>query len=255
VRRPDEGAAAECLQPIKMMVESPRRRLNFMFSRHFILALLLGGSVAVPYSLNKFSGAVKKLASQGDAPDAAKEVPDQLRPGGEDPLAAKLADEPGSVLYPSPIPLEGLPTIHLEEVFRFDITRDWVFARWPRKSTALADADLYGVRVPLVSGMAVDDVAGSLTYYFNAAGQAQRIAFSGTTGDARRLVNLVANRYGLQPVSPTAPGELLYQRLWNGRPQSELRIRPAAVVWSTSPHSSYDVNLLLERPGSNRFLR
>jgi hypothetical protein len=226
-----------------------------MFSRPVILATLLGASFAIPYSVNKFSGAVKGLASQSDAPDAAKEVTTQLSPSGADTLAAKLTEEPGSVLYQSPIPLEGLPAIHLEEVFRFDMTKDCVFARWPRKSTALADKDLFGVRVPLVSGMAVDDVAGSLTYYFNAGGQAERIAFSGTTGDARRLVNLVANRYGLQPVPPTAPGELLYQRLWNGRPQSELRIRPAAVVWSTSPHSSYDVNLLLERPGSNRFLR
>jgi hypothetical protein len=224
-----------------------------MLSRHAILASLLGASFAVPYSVNKFSDVMKARPSEGF--DAATAVPKDVRPGQSDPLAAKLAQEPGSVLYRSPIPLEGLPAIHLEEVFRFDITRDWVFSRWPRKSTAPADEGLFGVRVPLVTGTAVDDVAGALTYYFNATGQAERIVFRGTTGDPRRLVNLVASRYGLQSVPPSAPGEQLYQRLWNGRAQSELRVRPAAVVWSSSPHSSYNASLILERPGSSRFLR
>lgn len=226
-----------------------------MFSRPVVLASLLAASFAVPYTVNKVSNMKGGLASGKGVSKVDATMLAELGNGGEDPLAAELAEEPGSVLYRSPIPLGGLPAIHLEEVFRFDVTKDWVFSRWPRKSTALGDQDLYGVRVPLVSGTAVDDVAGSLTYYFNAAGQAERIAFSGATGDARRLVNLVANRYGLQPVPPTVAGEQLYQRLWNGRPQSELRIRPAAVVWSSSPHSSYDVNLVLQRPGSNRFLR
>jgi hypothetical protein len=226
-----------------------------MFSRHVILASLLGASIAVPYSVNKFSGAVKGLASASGGGQGASGVPERLGHGDQDALAAKLTEAPGSVLYQSPIPLEGLPAICLEEVFRFDITRDWVFSRWPRKSTAPADQGLFGVRVPLVTGMAVDDVAGSLTYYFSSSGQVERIVFRGATGDARRLVNLVANRYGLVPVTPSIPGEQLFQRLWNNRPQSELRIRPAAVVWSSSPHSSFEVSLVLERPGSNRFLK
>jgi hypothetical protein len=166
-----------------------------------------------------------------------------------------LTSEPGAVLYPSALPLEGLPVIHLEEVFRFDITRDWVLLRWPRKSTALADEALFGIRVPLVTGTAIDDLAGSLTYYFDSAGHVQHIAFRGRTGDTRRLANVVVTRFGLQSQPAAVPGEQLYQILWNGRPQSELRTRPAAVLWSSSPHSSFDVVLRLERPGSNRFLQ
>jgi hypothetical protein len=162
--------------------------------------------------------------------------------------------DPTALVYPNALPLEGLPAIHLEEVFRFDVTKDWVFARWPRKSTVAAEDSLIGIRVPLVSGMAVDDLAGSLTYYFNPAEEVQHIAFRGRTGDPQRLVRLVAGKFGLWPQQTLVPGEQVYQTRWNGRPQSELRIRPAAVIWSSSPHSTFEVELALERPGSNRFL-
>ena len=67
-------------------------------------------------------------------------------------------------------------------------TSAWVLARWPRVSTRLANLDLQGYRVPLVSGTADGDLAGSLTYYFNSQQRVQRITFIGSTGDARPLV-------------------------------------------------------------------
>lgn len=235
-------------EPIKL---HERLTMRF-FSRPIMLATMLGGSVVVPYAVGNGSRLLQTLAPQDEKSRRASSVSLPNGPG-EDPLVAR--GEPTAVLYPYTLPLEGLPAVHLEEVFRFDIPKAWVFSRWPRKSTVASDDSLFGVRVPFVSGMAVDDLAGSLTYYFNPSGQVQHIAFRGTTGDPQRLVRLLVGRFGLRPQEPEVPGEQIYQSRWNNRPQSELRVRPAAVVWSNSPHSTFDVTLALERPGSNRFLR
>ncbi len=60
-------------------------------------------------------------------------------------------------------------------MLRFDVTVEWVMQRWPRVSTGLPYLQLQGYRVPLVTGTKVADLAGSLTYYFNARQQVQRI--------------------------------------------------------------------------------
>ncbi len=62
-------------------------------------------------------------------------------------------------------------SVHVQDassVFDFQITPEWVVAHWPTVSTGLAQLQLEGYRVPLVTGTAQQDLAGSLTYYFNA---------------------------------------------------------------------------------------
>ena len=71
-------------------------------------------------------------------------------------------------------------------VFHFQITPEWIVAHWPAVSTGLAQLQLEGYRVPLVTGTARHDLAGSLTYYFNAEQKLQQITFVGTTGDPDR---------------------------------------------------------------------
>lgn len=220
-----------------------------LLSRPTTLLMMLGASVAVPYAVGNHSQLLGTFSSSGKSSGAS--LPSGVP--GEDPLLA--TGDPLAVLYPSGAPLEGPPAATLEEVFRFDVTREWVLSRWPRKSVVPGEDSLIGLRVPLVSGTSIDDVAGSLTYYFNAAGQVQHIAFQGTTGDPQRLVRLIVGRFSLLPQTSAMPGEHVYQKRWNGRPQSELVVRPAALIWSSSPHSTFDVELALERPGSNRFLK
>ena len=47
----------------------------------------------------------------------------------------------------------------------------------------LAELDVQGYRVPLVTGTSRDDLAGSLTYYFDKTHHVTHIHFRGTTGD------------------------------------------------------------------------
>jgi hypothetical protein len=106
--------------------------------------------------------------------------------------------------------------------------------------------DLEGLRVPLVTGHETDDLAGSLTYYFNHKREVQRIAFDGYTGDPRPLIATVTQYYRLHE-EPTL-GAGLYLAKWNGNPTSMLRIRHSPVVRANYPNSHYEVRLEINRP-------
>ncbi len=156
-----------------------------------------------------------------------------------DPIAPTLEGK----AHPGPQPLS------LDEVFRFDLTIREVLARWPRVSSSLADLQLQGYRVPLVTGPAETDLAGALTYYFNSYQQLQRITFQGTTGDGRELVQFLAGRYGFQRRLTNDPSLFVYEvpRL-GGPPQSVLRLKLAPTLKAERPHQRFDVWLVIERP-------
>jgi len=237
-----------------------RKRIN-MRLRTVLLSTALGSAVAVPYYLGGPSETASSLSSlwgSASPPTAAGDGGSfqggsELALGGAG-IPSSLEGDPTS-RPAAKVPLEGMPVYDLADVLRMDVTQSWVYSRWSRKSTALADLDLHGIRVPLVTGTEVDDLAGSLTYYFNAAGQVQRLSFRGRTGDTRKLVTLVVARFGFRRQPPRFPSEQLYQVRWNGKPISELRIRPAPIIWAHAPHASFEVTLELERPGSGRFLQ
>lgn len=233
-----------------------------MIGRKWILPVLLVAAVAGPYLWQRSDKLVQRAkatigfsssaaASSGGGSGASVAPPLDVSP-------SKLESDNagyGKFRKITDVPLEGVPVYKLSDVLRMDVTTTWVFSRWSRKSTALSDLDLFGVRVPLITGTNVDDLAGSLTYYFNPAGRVQRISFHGRTGDTRKLVTLLIAKYGFRLQPPEIAGEQLYQVKWNGKPISQLRIRPAAVLWASAPHASFQVELELERPGSGRFLQ
>jgi hypothetical protein len=102
--------------------------------------------------------------------------------------------------------------------------------------------------VPLVTGTGVDDLAGSLTYYFGADRSVQYITFHGVTGDPRKLVNHVVQKYGFQPQRTDDPGLAVYMVKWNGKPISELRVQTARVLRADQRNLSYKVDLAMKRP-------
>ena len=196
---------------------------------------MLAGAVGAPYLV---STGVGKLTST--EPDAAQA---SLAPNDADPAASALDSTNVSSSAGAPA-----PTVPMEEVFRFDHTTGWVLAHWPRVSAGLAELDLQGYRVPLVTGGQPDDLAGSLTYYFNKRQRVQRITFFGSTGDARRLVSLLALRHGFVREIGADPSLFLYRVREYRKVISELRIKPGSVVRADSPYTRFDVALLIERP-------
>jgi hypothetical protein len=137
------------------------------------------------------------------------------------------------------------PVVDLTEALRFEVTSAWVLGRWPRVTAGLPEANLQGYRVPLVTGTREDDLAGSLTYYFNKNQRCQRITFQGTTGDARKLIAYLTQQYGFKQQTSNDPNLYLYQIRWNGASLSELHIRPARVVKADAPMARFEVLLAL----------
>jgi hypothetical protein len=134
----------------------------------------------------------------------------------------------------------------LEEVLRFDINDRWVVSRWPRVSTILSDNTRKGLRVPLVTGASVTDLAGSLSYYFDERGRVRRITFDGQTGDAHRLIDLATHRFSMRQEPSLGAG--LYLTRWNALPTNGLFIRHAPVVRDSDPRSQLEVRFEINRP-------
>lgn len=224
---------------------------NPMTARPLIIASMLGASVGVPYAISNMpkdgqaiSWPFATNSSSTSGSLSQTKTPEQLRL----PINA-----PGSQMFVSPAPLEGAAMLSIEHVLRFDLTKEWVYRNWARKSTGMSFADLFGVRVPLVTGTSVVDLAGSLTYYFDASGQVQHITFTGRTGDTSRLIGFLVQNYKFQRATSPA-GEQLFQVTGGGGVISELRTRPESVLWATAPHGSFTIELELARPGTKRVL-
>ncbi|MBD16402.1 MAG: hypothetical protein CMJ72_14785 [Planctomycetaceae bacterium] len=219
-----------------------------MFSRLLGAPVLLAAAVGVPYMATQetnLDASWDSKPSQADISANGSDLPKLS------PELTQQPQGPSNPIYATTTPLEGVRSMSLSEIFRFDISKEWVYQRWARKSTALAELGLFGIRVPLVSGTRLQDLAGSLTYYFDSNGLLQRISFYGNTGDTTGLVMLVVNRYGFQRQATPIASEQLYQIRNETQVFSELHTRPAPVLWANAPHKSFTVELELQRPGSS----
>jgi hypothetical protein len=227
-----------------------------MSSRPLIIATLIGATVGVPYLASR-SSTGPKGASPFNVPPSTNYVPPQSGVATRLPMVPPTSPavpqlQPGRASSTT-LPIAGAQFTSIDQVLRFDVTKEWVYQNWSRKSTGPTDVGLFSVRVPLVMAPRLNGLAGSLTYYFNSDGQVEHISFRGRTGDSTQLVELLTRSYGFErSAAPT--GEQLYQVFYRRQVQSELRTHPEAILWSNSPNQSIAVELELARPGSKRVL-
>jgi hypothetical protein len=221
-----------------------------MFRRSWLFGAMIIGTTVVPYVLSTSSGVkqwiVSKIPARGQSEANVGPVAATTTT-----VASTTPGLPaGTVTKTRAARAEDVPTHPLEEVLQFDVTTSWIQTEWPRVSADLAELDMHGYRVPLVSGTTDSDVAGSLTYYFNAQQQVARITFFGSTGDPRRLIALLESRFQFQHMQTKEPNVYLWQVSSWGKVSSEMRIRPAKILRSSSPHSRYEIAMVIERPKS-----
>jgi hypothetical protein len=214
-----------------------------MFPRKLLPFLLLG-ALGVPYAVTQL-GSGKSLANFFDSSSSLSDTASGQF--SEDAVRQRIEDETKN-LKP-----EKQPSQQLDQFFNFGITKGWIRGRWDRVSTQLGSLDLQGFRVPLVTGTQLDDLAGSLTYYFDNEQQLQRITFQGTTGDIGRITQLLATHYGMAHKPTDDPAVVLVEaeRRWGAKPISQLRIRDAAVTTSADAHRRFQLALVLERPAES----
>jgi hypothetical protein len=212
--------------------------------RKLLPVAVMGAAIGVPYvasqwtdlKANVFGSGRNSAAGNYKTIDAYSSVPQLPAMTNGEPMGAGMnphADE--------------TPIVDISEAFRWDVTPQTVMARWPRVSSGLPGEDLHGMRVALISGLRVDDVAGSLTYYFSPAQKCARITFAGTTGDPTRLIQLLTSRYDFKQVG-SEPGSVRYEIRWNGDAHSWFTVKPAAIVRSSSPYTRYEVQVNISDP-------
>jgi len=180
-----------------------------MFSRPVLLVGVLAAAIGVPYLL------LDKTVSQ-----SVRGQWNRLR-GKSEKAGSQEAAGAVSPARLSPVAYSA-PPVGVEEAFRFEIQPTWVLARFPSVSTVAGDPKQLGMRVALVTGTRPEDLAGSLTYYFNEHHQLQRITFTGRTGDARRLLAAVVPMHGLKSLPTT--GAALYVAGDAKKPTSQVAV-------------------------------
>jgi len=197
----------------------------------------LAGAIGIPYLFSSSSG----LAGLFTARPAAS---DQTSADGSTLTGAVSAVAHGSVESA----MDATPIVDMQQALRFDVTTAWILGQWPRVSAGLAQLEMQGYRVPLVTGTRPDDLAGSLTYYFNHRQRVERITFNGSTGDARRLVAMLVTNFGFTRVLVGDASLFLYEVKKDGKVISELRIKPSRIVRADSPHTRFEVSIVIQRP-------
>lgn len=125
-------------------------------------------------------------------------------------------------------------------------------------TTVTDDKGQQGVRVALVTGDQLDDLAGSLTYWFDHRGRTCRIQFEGVTGDPGRLTSYVMRAQRMSPRG--VPVNALFVRDGRAGPRHVLHISRPRVVNLKTLYGRYQVALELNisgqqlSPGSMKLL-
>jgi hypothetical protein len=233
-----------------------------MNGRWFML-VMLGGAAFLPYLLSKQSPVHDTLTAPLKLVGQAPTEPAGAKPATADPHPAHVAGDPhgfvnggapqaaGKLAAPQPrtASRSETPIVPIEQALRWEVTPAWVMSTWPRVTTHLAELDLQGYRMPLVTGTTETDIAGSLTYYFDGQQRLSKLTFNGTTGDARRLVTYLNQRHHFQRhLAKDDPGLYLYQVEEDQRALSEMRIRAVPIVKAGNSHSRFEVSIEMRRP-------
>ena len=214
-----------------------------MFGRSWLFLMLLVGTVAVPYLVSNSSDVRKSVAEYvpalGEGSDDDETPAEQV--SLSTPAVATAAPTPSADTVA--LPQRDLTDVAaMAEVFRLDVTPVWVMNRWTRVSTQLVGLDGHGYRVPLVTGSQQDDLAGALTYYFTPDHRLRRITFSGTTGDPKRLVWLLNNRFQFQ--QKITPGTTFnYESNIASNMPSTLSVSPVNIIRANAPRARYQIEL------------
>lgn len=175
--------------------------------------------------------------SHGDGSPADGSAATPLR----DAEIVRIAEAPTEEL----VAVAGPEELALDEIFRFDLTPRAITDRWNRVSTGLGDVRYQGYRVPVVTGPTASDLAGSLTYYFDAQPRLRRITFLGTTGDPARVVEFLSQRFRFHREKTGNARVISYKAgfMHSGR----LEVTPADLLDRHQAETNYRIDLSLEQ--------
>ena len=215
--------------------------LIIMFKKSPVLLMVpIVAAVGGPLAYFKFIDHGKAPAATAASIVAGESSPGLASTDGVSGTALAISGSPAA-------PRTDFKVHDAGSVFSFEITPEWILAHWPSVSTGLAQLQLEGYRVPLVTGTSQQDLAGALTYYFDAKQRLQRINFVGVSGDPRPLIGLLSDRFHMTRRLANDPGLVVYEAAPAGRePMSGLQVRVAPLEPGET-YRKYEIELSLER--------
>jgi hypothetical protein len=216
------------------------------------MIFFLAGAALLPYALSQPT--IREVLAHPlhlvskPAEEVKKPAPAAAATSKEVAVKATSPHEPRSAAVEPRKAASTTAMIPFEQAFRWDVKPAWVLAAWPRVTTELSDLHLQGYRISYVSGTTESDLAGSLTYYFDGGLRLQKLTFTGSTGDAKRLVQFLTSQHRFERRLGDDPSLYLYQVEQDGQALSELRVKAAPIVRTGNPLRRFEVSLEMRRP-------
>lgn len=197
-----------------------------------------GSGVTMPASV-----AATRAAASGTVVSSANSIPGNginhaASAWSGQPIAGMAPDYAAAqtTLYPGDIngpdltaePLSFIPINDFREVFRFNVTPQWIKQRFDRISNLPPQDGLHGLRTALVTGTNTWDLHGSQTWFFDTSKRLQRLTFRGWVGDPSRLLQVATGHFGLRPQQTHWAG--LYVGQFNGKTTGGLLMKDPDVI-------------------------
>ncbi|MEM9410485.1 MAG: DUF6690 family protein [Planctomycetota bacterium] len=224
---------------------------NIGYSNNHLASIPVRGKAAINLSPAGINDPVSTVQV------ARPEFGTALNPSQADPAILPPANLPTDIILPgnaagpdfNAVPLEFMPVNQLGDIFRFDVNPSWVENRWERVASASDESGLSGLRVPLVTGVNMNDLFGSLTYYFDNRQQLQRLSFRGWTGKPDGLVQFLSNNYEFK-IQPTTASGLYVAKSWT-KTTGALYMQRPVVTGPKNPTQKVAVLLEINNPNGN----
>ncbi len=226
--------------------------MRFILKR-VIYLLLLVSVLSVPVLMLNSQWRDSVSRAVGDLFKHVRQMPRQLLSDDE-----KLENKDGQrSLSPLAIQLEeAMRRFHAEggqissfnRIFQCGAPRSWVQRTYDDASRTM-DQQREGLRVTLVTGDKLEDLAGSLTYWFDRQGRVERITFQGVTGNPAKLVSFAHRSQKM--VARGCERDAIFVRDGKNGPLHLLHISRLPFVNVQTQYGRYEVTLELNQPGSS----
>jgi|694.fasta_scaffold00715_3 hypothetical protein len=143
---------------------------------------------------------------------------------------------PATEAYPS---TPGPATIDLRAWLRWDLPRGYLLWQHPNAAIVPTERNLLGYRIPFTTGLQSQDLTGTLTYYFDAKDQLQRMELSAASGNPWPMTQWLLPQFHLQPIASLQPNIRLAILKSREKTQSLLAVATGEAPSASSPHELF----------------
>jgi hypothetical protein len=144
----------------------------------------------------------------------------------------------------SPAPQEsqatpGPATIDLRAWLRWDLPRGYLLWQHPNAAIVPTERNLIGYRIPFTTGFQPQDLTGTLTYYYDAKEQLQRMELSAASGNPWPMTQWLLPQFHLQPIISLDPNVRLATLKSRDKTQSLMAVATGKAPSGSPPHELF----------------